>query len=268
VMYVTLLLCLPLVAFAVDICDSPVCPVLEDNIKAILGTREELGCCTHAACAPVEVTAACSQLLASNLQPCMQQSYEGNRSMCVQEVVGVKAPDVCQSVVEKCAGLRTIANHVQLATALSGCAVRDGMATWWPWRKCECNGHFQGPGRGECNIEAPCGHWCYVDRDNNCRDAKPSVHGSPYPWSCQACRNRRNSRKCECNGQYNHGRGECNSHWHGGAWCYINHDNNCPDARPSMRGAPFRWSYQACRNRPLGLIRSFSTDAESAEMEA
>ena len=83
-----------------------------------------------------EVTAACSQMLASNLQPCMQQSYEGDRSMCVQEVifvsklmylvlflffevVGVKAPDVCQSVVEKCAGLRTIANHIQLATALT-----------------------------------------------------------------------------------------------------------------------------------------------------
>ena len=36
VMYITLLLCLPLVAFAEDICDLPVCPVLEDNIKAIL----------------------------------------------------------------------------------------------------------------------------------------------------------------------------------------------------------------------------------------
>merc|ERR1719447_1398256 len=121
-MHVTLLLCLPLAAMAEDVCETPVCLVLEENMKAILGTREELGCCSHAACAPVDVTANCSQLLASKLQPCMQQSYEGNRFMCVQEVVGVKAPDVCPSVVEKCAGLRTIANHVQLATDL--CASR------------------------------------------------------------------------------------------------------------------------------------------------
>ena len=131
---------------------------------------------------------------------------------------------------------------------------------------------------------------CYVDRLNNCNDARPSVHGAPYPWSCQACRNRR---KCECNGHYNrHGYGECNTHWHGGTWyvfftslaalpsayiyahlqfvlslsrCYIDNDNNCPDAMRSMQGVPYRWSYQACRNQPLGLIRSFSADAEMKE---
>ena len=32
-------------------------------------------------------------------------------------------------------------------------------------------------------------HRCYVDRNNNCPDARPSSWGSPYPWSCQACRN-------------------------------------------------------------------------------
>ena len=65
--------------------------------------RGELGCCTHADClsgngmsknilcscnlvTSAEVTARCSQQLASKLQPCMQESYEGNRSVCVHEV--------------------------------------------------------------------------------------------------------------------------------------------------------------------------------------
>merc|ERR1719447_1650267 len=250
-MHVALLLSLPLVAFAEDNCESSLCLVLEENIKAILGTREELGCCTHAACAPAEVTAACSQLLASKLQPCMQQSYEGNRFMCVQEVVGVKAPDVCPSVVEKCAGLRTIANHIQLATDLSGCAGREGMLGWWSWGKCTCNGEYH-RGWGECNRKAPCGHWCYVDNNNNCRDAKPSVQGSPYHWSCQACKRS----KCECNGHFNQWngqrQGECNNHILGHAWCYIDHDNHCPDAFPSTRGAPFSVSFQACKNTGPG----------------
>merc|ERR1719234_688625 len=30
--------------------------------------------------------------------------------------------------------------------------------------------------------------WCYVDDSNSCSDSKFSTEGSPYNWSCQACR--------------------------------------------------------------------------------
>ena len=112
--------------------------------------RGELGCCTHADCLPgngmsknilcfcnlvtsAEVTARCSQQLASKLQPCMQESYEGNRSVCVEEVtngyyyleifffkaVGEQASDVCQNMSERCCGLGALIGHIQMAKTLS-----------------------------------------------------------------------------------------------------------------------------------------------------
>ena len=112
--------------------------------------RGELGCCTHADClsgngmsknilcfcnlvTSAEVTARCSQQLASKLQPCMQESYEGNRSVCVQEVtngfyyleilffkaVGEQASDVCQNMSERCCGLGALIGHIQMAKTIS-----------------------------------------------------------------------------------------------------------------------------------------------------
>ena len=32
---------------------------------------------------------------------------------------------------------------------------------------------------------------CYVGASNTCPDARTSVYGAPYSWSCQACRNKK-----------------------------------------------------------------------------
>jgi len=53
---------------------------------------------------------------------------------------------------------------------------------------CRCNGHLH-LDRGECmELSASgCGHWCYVDDSNDCLDARESVYGAAYSWSCEAC---------------------------------------------------------------------------------
>merc|ERR1719193_335749 len=38
---------------------------------------------------------------------------------------------------------------------------------------------------GECDMFKG---WCYVDDFNTCSDSRYSNYGSPYNWSCQACR--------------------------------------------------------------------------------
>ena len=56
-------------------------------------------------------------------------------------------------------------------------------------KKCECNGHKNAGGGGECNgvFRAECGsHWCYVDNDAQCMDTLPSSN-SPYRYTCEAC---------------------------------------------------------------------------------
>merc|ERR1712133_79131 len=40
---------------------------------------------------------------------------------------------------------------------------------------------------GECNSQAKCGTWCYVDDDAPCLDANPSLNGEPHRWTCEAC---------------------------------------------------------------------------------
>ena len=32
---------------------------------------------------------------------------------------------------------------------------------------------------------------CYVGDSNTCSDARTSVKGAPFSWSCQACRNKK-----------------------------------------------------------------------------
>ena len=58
-------------------------------------------------------------------------------------------------------------------------------------KRCECNGHKNAGGAGECNSisaqNAKCGHWCYVDDDAQCIEAKPSNNGVKYRWTCEAC---------------------------------------------------------------------------------
>ena len=55
-------------------------------------------------------------------------------------------------------------------------------------KKCECNGHKNAGGGGECNgVDlAECGNWCYVDDDAQCVDASPSSN-SKFRWTCEAC---------------------------------------------------------------------------------
>ena len=58
-------------------------------------------------------------------------------------------------------------------------------------KRCECNGHKNAGGAGECNSisaqNAKCGHWCYVDDDAQCIEAKRSNNGVKYRWTCEAC---------------------------------------------------------------------------------
>jgi len=55
-------------------------------------------------------------------------------------------------------------------------------------KRCECNGHKNEGGAGECNGVHPvgCGKWCYVDDDAQCVDTFPSKN-SPFRWTCEAC---------------------------------------------------------------------------------
>ena len=58
-------------------------------------------------------------------------------------------------------------------------------------KKCECNGHKNVGGAGECNGVHPVatcngGHWCYVDDDAQCMEANPGKN-SPFRWTCEAC---------------------------------------------------------------------------------
>lgn len=53
-------------------------------------------------------------------------------------------------------------------------------------KRCECNGHLNSHGGGECKFEAKCGSWCYVDEDASCLETKPSTN-SEFHWTCEAC---------------------------------------------------------------------------------
>merc|ERR1719489_552066 len=72
---------------------------------------------------------ACSQDVASALQPCMQKDYAGDRAACMREAVGVNAPAVCASVPLRCEGLRSLTKVLQLTEAVSGCPMREGMVS-------------------------------------------------------------------------------------------------------------------------------------------
>jgi len=123
-----ILLSLPFLVVGDHLCErSSVCSVLEENVEALLETSRELGCCSHDACVSAGESAMCSQQLAMKLQPCMQEAHEGNRTSCVREAVGMDASDVCQNVGERCEGLSSLIKHIQLATTISGCSVREGM---------------------------------------------------------------------------------------------------------------------------------------------
>jgi len=107
---------------------SLVCPAIAANVEAILDARKMLGCCSHDACMPLPGgSAQCSQKLASSLHPCMQKDYGGNRAVCVGEVVVTSAPAVCEHLWESCEGLRALTKYLQLAQAVSGCPMREGM---------------------------------------------------------------------------------------------------------------------------------------------
>ena len=68
-------------------------------------------------------------------------------------------------------------------------------------KRCECNGHKNEGGAGECNGVHPvgCGKWCYVDDDAQCVDTFPSKN-SPFRWTCEACLGK--SRKPEVYAKY------------------------------------------------------------------
>merc|ERR1719234_1180239 len=72
---------------------------------------------------------ACSQDVASALQPCMQKDYAGDRAACMQEAVGANAPAVCADVPLRCEGLRSLTKVLQLTEAVSGCPMREGMVS-------------------------------------------------------------------------------------------------------------------------------------------
>ena len=70
------------------------------------------------------------------------------------------------------------------------CCQRSSLMQRYPGnpKRCECNGHKNDGGAGECNGVHPveCGHWCYVDDDAQCINTFPSSN-SPYRWTCEAC---------------------------------------------------------------------------------
>ena len=59
---------------------------------------------------------------------------------------------------------------------------------------------------------------------------------------------------CECNGYLHRGSGECKeqSSVGCGLWCYVSDSNTCRDTRPSIFGAPYSWSCQACEQEERG----------------
>ena len=59
---------------------------------------------------------------------------------------------------------------------------------------CQCNDYLH-LGRGDCQSQSAsgCGLWCYVNDGSSCYDARTSVYGAPYQWSCEACRMRQES---------------------------------------------------------------------------
>jgi len=130
-MFILLLASLPLYVAGDHCAGASICPALGANIEAILGARIELGCCTHDSCMPEagSGSVACSQDVASALQPCMQKDYAGDRAACMREAVGVNAPAVCASVPLRCEGLRSLTKVLQLTEAVSGCPMREGMVS-------------------------------------------------------------------------------------------------------------------------------------------
>jgi len=130
-MFIILLATLPLYVVGEHCAGSSICPALAANVEALLDARKELGCCTHDACIPDagSGSAVCSQEVASAVQPCMQKDYAGNRAACMREAVGENAPAVCVNKWLRCEGLRSLTKFLQLAEAVSGCPMREGMVS-------------------------------------------------------------------------------------------------------------------------------------------
>jgi len=58
---------------------------------------------------------------------------------------------------------------------------------------CRCNGQKH-RGRGECESQASCGNWCYVNDASACSYSYRSYIGAPWRWTCEACDNSRTAK--------------------------------------------------------------------------
>merc|ERR1719222_1170724 len=113
----------------VDYCsDSSVCPAIAANVQALLNASQPLGCCSHDACPPLPGgSAMCALEMVKTLQHCTQEDYDGDRAVCIREMVQEEAPAVCGNMWRKCEALRTLTKYLQLAQAVSGCPSQEGM---------------------------------------------------------------------------------------------------------------------------------------------
>merc|ERR1712010_42724 len=117
------------VGAVVDYCsDSSVCPAIAANVQALLNATQSLGCCSHDACPPLPGgSAMCALEMVKTLQHCTQEDYDGDRAVCIREMVQEEAPAVCGNMWRKCEALRTLTKYIQLAQAVSGCPSQVGM---------------------------------------------------------------------------------------------------------------------------------------------
>merc|ERR1712055_812020 len=113
----------------VDYCsDSSVCPAIAANVQALLNATQSLGCCSHDACPPLPGgSAMCALEMVKTLQHCTQEDYDGDRAVCIREMVQEEAPAVCGNMWRKCEALRTLTKYLQLAQAVSGCPSQERM---------------------------------------------------------------------------------------------------------------------------------------------
>merc|ERR1719167_1934214 len=136
---------------------------------------------------------------------------------------------------------------------------------------CNCNGHLNSKGQGECRSKYQGRAFCYVD-PGRCSDEVASSTEGQW-WSHTACQTRISSqlsefsptdeskvnfgnqveekrdesqkKQCICNGLRNsRGEGECKSSYKGQAFCYVD-KGSCSDEAKSTSSDRW-WSYQAC----------------------
>merc|ERR1719430_2791179 len=72
-------------------------------------------------------SAMCALEMVKTLQHCTQEDYDGDRAVCIREMVQEEAPAVCGNMWRKCEALRTLTKYLQLAQAVSGCPSQEGM---------------------------------------------------------------------------------------------------------------------------------------------